>query len=62
MGFFCQCIPDDYLKDIEQCFTLKAALKSLLKWASNSHIHMAKLEQKLKNLKKVTHPQGTDTF
>ena len=52
VGCLRQCIPTDYLKDIEQCFTLKSVLKSLYKWASDSQIHMEKLEHKLKNLTK----------
>ena len=52
VGFLRQCIPKSYIKDLDECYTLKSALKSLSKWSSNSKIHTETLEQKLKGLKK----------
>ena len=58
VGFLRQCIPKNFIKDLDGCYMLKSALKSLSKWASDSKIHTEKIEQKLKGLKKVKHLQG----
>ena len=54
LTFLKTCIPPRYVREVEQFHTLKDALQSLSQWASDSMIHVHKVEQEIRSISQST--------